>query len=735
MQSADLIYQVAIPSPLRRLFDYLPPNDAEQNVVPGARVKVPFGRRTLVGVVVAIQSESELSANQLKAITAVLDSEPAFSAKLLTLLQWASAYYHHPIGEVLASALPALMRGGKPPPMETRWRLTTHGKGLPDNPLSRAPRQAELIKLLQRNDHLSKQQLERYEVSTATIRTLLKKELIESYQHTQKSKPFDQENLLLEEALPLLSDQLNVMELMELHGYHSYLLEGETGSGKTEIYLQAIAKVLRYGRQALVLVPEISLTPQTLQRFEHRFKCPIVVLHSGLSDIERLSAWHAAKTGSAAIIIGTRSAVFTPMLNPGIIIVDEEHDPSFKQQDGFRYSARDVAVMRANLEQMPIILGSATPSLESLYNCQVNRYHHLRLKGRPGGASQPEWQLVDIRQSHLTTGFSKPVIDAMERELSAGHQVLVFLNRRGFAPTLMCHNCGWVAVCEGCDARLTFHQSSHQLVCHHCEKRGSTPTDCPQCHSDQLQYLGQGTERGESILEALFPEIPIIRVDRDTTRRRQAMADVVTRVGSGKPCILVGTQILAKGHHFPKVTLVVVLDADNGLYSPDFRATERLGQLITQVAGRAGRGGIPGSVMIQSHHCEHPLLVLLTQHQYPSFAALLMNERQLGALPPFSNMAVMRAEAPLSKDAQHLLVEARRYCQSFAAGSPTLRYLGPFPAPLERRNNRFRYQLLLIAEQRSALHRILDNLARWMETNRAARNIRWSLDIDPQDMS
>lgn len=735
MDSVNLIYQVAIPSPLRRLFDYLPPNNANQSIKPGTRVQVPFGRRTVIGIVMAVQSQSELSVNRLKAITAVLDTRPLFSHKMLALLQWATSYYHHPVGEVLASALPSLLRSGKSLPMETGWRLTNHGKGLPENALSRAPRQAELIKLLQNNSQLNNQQMKNRGISTATIRILVKKQLIESYEQIRKTQTFDHDNLLQETALALLSDQQVVMQSLKLHGYTSYLLEGETGSGKTEIYLQAIAKVLRYGRQALVLVPEISLTPQTLQRFNQRFKCPVVVLHSGLSEGERLSAWHAAASGSAAIIIGTRSAVFTPMLNPGIIIVDEEHDPSFKQQEGFRYSARDIAVMRASLEKIPVILGSATPSLESLFNCQQKRYQHLHLSGRPGGASQPEWLLIDIRQSNLTTGFSKAVIEAMKRELSAGHQVLVFLNRRGFAPTLMCHNCGWVALCERCDARLTFHQSSRQLVCHHCEQRGSTPTNCPQCHSEQLQYLGQGTERSESILEALFPDIPIIRVDRDTTRRKQAMVNVVARVDSGEPCILVGTQILAKGHHFPNVTLVVVLDADNGLYSPDFRATERLGQLITQVAGRAGRGGAPGSVMIQSHHCEHPLLTLLSQRQYPTFAAQLMSERQLSALPPYTNMAVIRAEALSSNDAQLLLTGAREHCEANTAGSPALRYLGPFPAPLERRNNRFRYQLLLIAEQRSILHRIIDDLCQWMASSKTARSTRWSLDIDPQDMS
>ncbi|MBV1930200.1 MAG: primosomal protein N' [Porticoccaceae bacterium] len=729
-----MIYQVAIASPLRRLFDYLPPGNEEVDLVPGMRVEVPFGRRKVVGIVVAQQSDSAFPVDKLKAIDRILDSEPVFSKNLLSLLLWAANYYHAPLGEALATALPTALRRGKPLPSEKWWRLSHHGKGLPEDALKRAPRQAQLLKLLQQGERSHRQVLDAG-ISTANLRVLSEKGLIESYQQTAKAVVIDTTNLLREEPLTLLPSQAKILDALDLNSYHAYLLEGETGSGKTEVYLQAIAHILNEGRQALVLIPEISLTPQTLQRFKSRFNCPIAVIHSGLSDGERLSAWSSAANGSAGIVIGTRSAVFTPLLKPGIIIIDEEHDGSFKQQDGFRYSARDVAVMRANREQIPIMLGTATPSLESLYNCQQGRYQHLHLTGRPGGASQPEWQLVDIRKLNLNTGFSQTTIVAMEQALARGHQVLVFLNRRGFAPTMMCHDCGWIANCKHCDARLTFHQSNPHLRCHHCDYRQAVPPTCSQCHSEQLQYLGQGTERGEATLEALFPDIPVLRVDRDTTRRKQAMSKVIAEINSGKPCVLVGTQILAKGHHFPNVTLVVVLDADSGLFSPDFRATERLGQLVTQVAGRAGRGETPGRVMIQSHHSEHPLLALLAEDQYPKFAEQLLAERRLSGMPPYTNVALVRAEATSGHEANALLEEARKYCQGIVASRPSLRYLGPYSAPLERRNKRFRYQLLIIAEERKLLHHVLGQLSLWLETNKTARKVRWSLDIDPQDMS
>ncbi len=731
-----LFYQVAVQSPLRRLFDYLPPENSSPVLAAGVRVTVPFGKREVTGIVVSNTASSDYPVGKLKPITAVLDKTPLLPPILFDVLLWAARYYQHPIGDVLASALPTLLRKGGDLPQQSLWRLSTHGKGLPGDALRRAPKQQALLQLLQQHESLSREALNAAGVNTATIRSLKNKELIEDFTRTISDQSFDPDgatDILAETPLTLSFDQKKALEQVQFHAYSSYLIDGETGSGKTEVYLQAIAKVLRYSRQALVLIPEINLSPQTLARFQARFNCPIALLHSGLSERQRLEAWWAAASGSAGIIIGTRSAAFVPMKSPGIIIVDEEHDSSFKQQEGFRYSARDVAVMRANRENIPLLLGSATPSLESLYNCQQQRYRHLSIKGRHGGAVQAEWQLVDIRHSQLNTGFSQTVIEAISTQLAEGNQVLVFLNRRGFAPTLMCHDCGWVANCRHCDAHLTVHTNRPGLHCHHCESRQPLPPTCPECSSQQLNYLGQGTERSEATLQALFPETSVHRVDRDSTGGKHAMEELLAQINNKEPCILVGTQMLAKGHHFPGVTLVVVLDADTSLFSTDFRALERMGQLITQVAGRAGRGAKPGVVMIQSHHCDHPVFELLSQHSYAKFAQHLLAERQLSAMPPFTNAALIRAEFHQGGEALGLLQRARNFLENQIPSNPALRYLGPFPAAMEKRSGRYRYQLTLIGAERRNLQPLLARLCHWLEQDKGARKVRWSIDVDPQD--
>ena len=419
-------------------------------------------------------------------------------------------------------------------------------------------------------------------------------------------------------------------------GFHCWLINGVTGSGKTEIYLQLIERGLRAGRQALVLIPEISLTPQTQKRFSERFAVPLVVLHSGLSDKQRAKAWARARSGHAAIVIGTRSAIFTPLPNLGLIVVDEEHDVSYKQQDGFRYSARDLAVMRAKRENVPIVLGSATPSLESLYNCEIQRYTQLHLTARAGAAKTAEWRVVDMRAQSLNSGIAETTLDAIRTTLERSQQVLVFLNRRGFAPALLCHACGWVAECRDCDARLTLHHDRHRLVCHHCDAQSPPPEVCPNCQSQQLVATGAGTERSELVLQQHFPTTQVLRVDRDSTQKSGYMRSVFDTVQSGQPCILVGTQMLAKGHHFEQVTLVVILDADSGLLSPDFRAVERMGQLLTQVAGRSGRGTLAGLALVQTHQPDHPVLQLLFARRLRGFCKPSAQASQSAAITALS---------------------------------------------------------------------------------------------------
>lgn len=738
-----LIYRVAVPSPLRRLFDYLPPDGDAGNLdanqpAPGFRVVIPFGKREVTGIIVKLAEDTDQAVAKLKPISVVLDTEPVIPPELLRLYLWASDYYQHPVGDALAGILPVLLRQGAPLKARTQeyWRLSTHGLGLPETALSGAKKQQQLLQLLIAHTSLTSAAIVEQGISREIIRTLHKKGLIEAFHQAVPDCNIcaDPKTLLAEPALHLRAEQQQVMDSLTLNGFNSYLLQGETGSGKTEIYLQAIARVLQAGKQALVLIPEINLTPQTLGRFQRRFNCEIAVLHSGLNDRQRLDAWQGARDGRVRILIGTRSAIFTPMKEAGIIIIDEEHDSSYKQQEGFRYAARDVAVMRASREQIPVILGSATPSLESLYNCERGRYQRLILNERPEGVSKPRWQLLDIRQSRLSAGFSTPLIEAIGDTLKAGNQVLVFLNRRGYAPLMLCHDCGWMAQCPNCSARMTVHMGQNRLLCHHCENQQPLPGRCPDCHSHALTFVGQGTERGEATLRELFPTIPILRVDRDTTRSKNAMANLVARIDDGEPCLLVGTQMLAKGHHFPHVTLAALLDVDGGLFSADFRATEKMGQLITQVAGRAGRGQKPGTVLIQSHLCDHPLITQLTGEGYNAFASTLLEQRRAAGLPPCNHLALLRAEAESAPDAEHFLRVARQRAEQLTPPSPALRYLGPLPSPMERRNNRYRFQLSLFADHRAELQQLLSELCPQLEKEKSARKVRWSVDVDAQDM-
>ncbi|HEY0634092.1 MAG TPA: primosomal protein N', partial [Gammaproteobacteria bacterium] len=514
--------------------------------------------------------------------------------------------------------------------------------------------------------------------------------------------------------------------------FQPFLLDGVTGSGKTEVYLQAIAPVLAAGRQVLLLVPEIGLTPQLVERFRRRFAVPLGLLHSGLSDGERQCAWLMARDGHAPIVIGTRSALFTPLRNPGLIIVDEEHDPSFKQQEGFRYSARDVAIVRAHQLGIPIVLGSATPSLESLHNAQAGRYRLLRLPERAGSALHPKMRLLDVRQQPLQEGLAEPLALLMRRHLERGGQVLLFLNRRGYSPALICHDCGHVAGCPRCDARLTYHSAQRRLRCHHCGTERPVPTQCPKCGSADLRPLGQGTERIEEGLRARFPGVGLVRIDRDTTSRKGAMTALLLEVHAGEARILIGTQMVAKGHHFPEVTLVGILDADQGLFSADFRASERMAQLILQVAGRAGRAERPGEVVIQTHVPDHPLLRTLVESDYHAFAEAALRERAQAQFPPFSHLALLRAEAVDPTAPLTFLEAARRLAEGHAAAGVQL--LGPVPAPMERRAGRTRAQLLLQSSSRTGLHRLLEPWVVALEGLKEGRKVRWSLDVDPAEL-
>jgi len=724
------ILSVAMPVPLRRSFDYRLPANCDGPLLPGMRVLAPFGNRTLVGVLLEVKTHSDLPQQQLKPIIELIDANPVLTPLLLALCRWAANYYQHPIGDVLHNALPALLRKGQGTIRQQRWRLSHLGQGLGPGALKRARKQAQLLALLQCQPSIDAETLASEGISRSVLKALLERDLVETFE-TEAAPHCDERDV--EAALVFNAEQQLAYDSISLNtGYSCYLLEGVTGSGKTEVYLQLIRQCLDRGQQALVLIPEIGLTPQTLGRFQRRFNCTIAVMHSGLADRQRLLAWQWAGSGEASIVIGTRSAVFTPLDNPGLIIIDEEHDSSFKQQDGFRYSARDIAITRAHREGIPILLGSATPALETLHNALQGRYHHLQLTRRAGAALPPSYQLLDIRNSPMEDGFSPPLLSAIGAEIKAGNQVLVFINRRGFAPTLMCFDCGFVAQCHHCDARMTVHYGQRLLRCHHCEAQQPLHRQCPHCNSSQLDFRGSGTERSEQALNRLFPGTQVIRIDRDTTSRKNAMSELIDEVYNGQPCILVGTQMLAKGHHFPDVTLVAIIDADGGLFSTDFRGPEKMGQLLTQVAGRAGRAAKPGRVLIQTLQPEHPLINALVDNHYHHYARALLAERQHSGLPPFGHLALVRAEAQQPEQAEAFLLALRQAVENDE--QPSTRFFGPLPAPMARRAGFFRGQLLLAAEQRKQLHQSLAALCHWGDQQPMARKLRWSVDVDPIDM-
>jgi primosomal protein N' (replication factor Y) len=519
--------------------------------------------------------------------------------------------------------------------------------------------------------------------------------------------------------------------LASLSTFAAHLLYGVTGSGKTEVYLRVIDAAIAAGGQALVLVPEIALTPQLVERFRRRFSAGVAVVHSGLTDSERRDAWRAAHSGAARIVIGTRSAVFTSLPRLSLIVVDEEHDPSYKQHEGFRYSARDLAVMRARSADVPVILGSATPSLETLENAASGRYIKHLLPQRPGAAQPPRMSLIDLRRHAAEQGISTPAMQAIDQHLKAGGQIIVFLNRRGYAPSLFCNSCGWVAPCAHCDARMTLHRRAQQLRCHHCGAQAPVPTICGSC-GQALLPVGQGTERVEETLARFFPDAPLARLDRDSASARGSIQTVLDRVHSGEARILVGTQMLTKGHHFPDVTLVVILDADQGLFASDFRATERLAQTITQVAGRAGREARAGEVLIQTEFPEHPLLNRLISEGYESFALSALEERREAGWPPFSRLALLRAEAKDSAALDSFLRAAAAAGEILSEGA--VKILGPATALIARRADHFRAHLLIETAVRSTLQRFL---ARWLPKIEALPHptgLRWSIDVDPLEV-
>ncbi len=735
MKRGGAIYRVAVATPLRRLFDYLPLIDSNQQIQPGCRVTVPFGKRKQVtGIVIEITNNSDFPADKLKHINRIIDSSPVIDRNLLNMILWASNYYHHPIGEIVFNALPVWLRKDNDPArlVETAWQLTTAGEQLDPNNLRRAPKQASIINYLKVNGPVCAEArlLTEYPKSRSTLRLLQEKGLIEKTRLQQTAEVVD----IKATRLQLNNYQKQaVQKVVKSIGQHQvFLLDGLTGSGKTEVYLSAIEEALNRKLQCLILLPEIGLTPQLIERFKKRFNCHIAIQHSGLSELERIRYWLDAKTGKAQIIMGTRSAVWTQLDRPGLYIIDEEHDLSYKQQDGFRYSAKDMLIMRAKRDKVPILLGSATPSLESLRNVEQQKYQHLILPSRAGNASLPEFKLLDMRGKKMFGAVSQLLVDEIRAHLDKGSQVLLFLNRRGYANNLLCHGCGWRACCERCEQPYTFHKSRNRLVCHHCESNRPKTERCPHCDAELVQ-LGHGTERIEEVLQPLFPDKAIVRIDRDTTRKKESFSAILEQIKTGKTDIMIGTQMLAKGHHFPNVTLTAIIDADRGLFANDFRASERLAQLFIQVSGRSGRGDKAGKVLVQTHNPEHPLFQQLINNGYGHFAQELLQERKAAALPPYSFMALLSAEAHNTNDGKLFLSQAAAELKTLASANITV--FGPIPALIEKRGGRYRMQLVLQASNRKSLHEHLDNWLLQLESMKLSKKVRWALDVDPQDVA
>ena len=727
--------RVAVPVYIYDCFDYKLSAEQYAQAEIGARVAVSFGRQNLVGIIVEkLPVDAPIDPSfKLKAITELLDDRAILDEKVLSLLTWSAQYYQFPIGEVAQSAIPTLLRQGKPYNLLARmWKvLDLHA----EDKVKRSEKQQDAYKILKLHPKGTQENILNLSgIETATLKALEKKEIVRCDLEEQNFKPEPMQ--LAQMPLTANDDQKKAINtiLKAVKKYQAFLLDGLTGSGKTEVYLQVMQEVLKQGKQVLVLVPEIGLTPQTISRFQSRFHCNIALLHSGLNDSKRLQAWQHAQTGKASIILGTRSAIYTPMPNLGLIILDEEHDLSFKQQEGFRYHARDVALYRAHLENCPIILGSATPSIDSYYLARQEKLTRLELNQRAGTAVMPKMHVIDLKIAKKQHGLSHELVEEIRKRLEKKEQVLIFLNRRGYAPVLICESCGWQANCLNCDAHFTLHLKPYQhLHCHHCGTINRMPDACPKCNQRTLKPIGIGTAKVEETLNELFPNFPVLRVDRDSTSRVGSWQKIYDQIQKSQPTILLGTQMLAKGHHFPYVTLVAILDIDAGLLSVDFRAMERTAQLVVQVSGRAGRGDKKGDVYLQTLRPDHPLLNILINNDYRAFAKQTLKDRQVALLPPCRYAILIRCESKTQEQNLEFLTEMTKVLRQNSEAN-LIDIWGPIPAPMERKAGRYQAHVVLLSQDRAKMHFYSRQWWQLVLHNKPS-NMKLTIDIDPQELS
>ena len=727
--------RVAVPVYIYDCFDYKLSAEQYAQAEIGARVAVSFGRQNLVGIIVEkLPVDAPIDPSfKLKAITELLDDRAILDEKVLSLLTWSAQYYQFPIGEVAQAAIPTLLRQGKPYNLLARmWKvLDLHA----EDKVKRSEKQQDAYKILKLHPKGTQENILNLSgIETATLKALEKKEIVRCDLEEQNFKPEPMQ--LAQMPLTANDDQKKAINtiLKAVKKYQAFLLDGLTGSGKTDVYLQVMQEVLKQGKQVLVLVPEIGLTPQTISRFQSRFHCNIALLHSGLNDSKRLQAWQHAQTGKASIILGTRSAIYTPMPNIGLIILDEEHDLSFKQQEGFRYHARDVALYRAHLENCPIILGSATPSIDSYYLARQEKLTRLELNQRAGTAVMPKMHVIDLKIAKKQHGLSHELVEEIRKRLEKKEQVLIFLNRRGYAPVLICESCGWQANCLNCDAHFTLHLKPYQhLHCHHCGTINRMPDACPKCNQHTLKPIGIGTAKVEETLNELFPNFPVLRVDRDSTSRVGSWQKIYDQIQKSQPTILLGTQMLAKGHHFPYVTLVAILDIDAGLLSVDFRAMERTAQLVVQVSGRAGRGDKKGDVYLQTLRPDHPLLNILINNDYRAFAKQTLKDRQVALLPPCRYAILIRCESKTQEQNLEFLTEMTKVLRQNSEAN-LIDIWGPIPAPMERKAGRYQAHVVLLSQDRAKMHFYSRQWWQLVLHNKPS-NMKLTIDIDPQELS
>ena len=741
--SQGTVLEVAVAVPLRQTFDFLVPRAVDQSsksLTIGARVKVPFGQRQLVGLIIGIKATSDYPQNKLKHALEILDDSAVFDPPLMATLNWLSRYYLAAIGRVMEAALPVALRQGADlvPPTKKTWRLSDTGRSSAIEELNRAPLQLAIIKRFMNSSCLSSEDFKQDASGwRSALKALLEKGWIEEFSAVPVLNVQNDKSPELAKLIHTPQQRKAITALAEGIAEQTFscsLLFGVTGSGKTEVYFAAMQEVLEKQQQILLLVPEIGLTPQLISRVQARFNYPVVSLHSNLNDSERHLAWWHAREGNARIVIGTRSAVFTHFANLGLVIVDEEHDGSFKQQDGVRYHARDVAIYRAKQHNIPVVLGSATPSLESYHNALQGRYQLLELSERATHVQLPEIELIDLARQPANDGLSPAMLQAISATLTSGKQVMLFLNRRGYAPVLYCKDCNAACKCHRCDSNMTIHKRINRLRCHHCGYETAVPQRCAACQAESLVEVGDGTQRVEEALTIRFPDARVLRIDRDSTRRKGELEDLLNQAENGDADILLGTQLITKGHDFPNVGTVGILDADQGLYSTDFRASESLFQQVLQVAGRAGRRNDVGRVFIQTHFAEHAFFDWVKQHDFTGFAKHLLETRQNANYPPFGYFAVLRAESMHQAKALQFLRSAK-HSMPLAKG---VLVMDAIPAPMERRAGKYRAQLLISAQQRSHLNATLVAWLNHVAADKSARklssSVRWSLDIDPIDL-